>query len=274
MTTPPVSSGPPASRHRVAHLLRRGARLRLRHLRAAHAAPDRGAGSPRAARRQAGHPRVQPVGGVALLAAGRGGRGVRPSRRLTLTDLFGRRRVLVWSILLYAFSAMAAGFAPSVGWLLFFRCTTFVGVCVEFVAAVAWLAELFPDPKRRESGAGLDPGLLLGGWADGDGRLLPRRPLRRVPARDRRGARAVALHPDLGRHPRPPADRHPPFPAGVTGLAGEEGSRDPQAAEPGRHLPGRPQEGHPGHDPDVRVQLRRRLRLSSTCPASCPASPR
>ena len=68
-----------------------------------------------------------------------------------LTDLFGRRRVLVWSILLYAFSALAAGFAPSVGWLLFFRCTTFVGVCVEFVAAVAWLAELFPDPKRREA---------------------------------------------------------------------------------------------------------------------------
>jgi MFS family permease len=68
-----------------------------------------------------------------------------------LTDLFGRRRVLVWSILLYAFSALAAGFAPTAGWLLFFRCTTFVGVCVEFVAAVAWLAELFPDPKRRES---------------------------------------------------------------------------------------------------------------------------
>ena len=68
-----------------------------------------------------------------------------------LTDLFGRRRVLVWSILLYAFSALAAGFAPSVGWLLFFRCTTFVGVCVEFVAAVAWLAELFPDPRRREA---------------------------------------------------------------------------------------------------------------------------
>jgi MFS family permease len=68
-----------------------------------------------------------------------------------LTDLFGRRRVLVWSILLYAFSALAAGFATSPGWLLLFRCTTFVGVCVEFVAAVAWLAELFPDPKRREA---------------------------------------------------------------------------------------------------------------------------
>jgi MFS family permease len=68
-----------------------------------------------------------------------------------LTDRFGRRRVLVWSTLLYAFSALAAGFATSAGWLLVFRCTTFVGVCVEFVAAVAWLAELFPDPKRRES---------------------------------------------------------------------------------------------------------------------------
>ncbi len=35
--------------------------------------------------------------------------------------------------------------------LLFFRCTTFIGVCVEFVAAVAWLAELFPEPKQREA---------------------------------------------------------------------------------------------------------------------------
>src|SRR4029077_11252068 len=68
-----------------------------------------------------------------------------------LTDLLGRRRVLVWSILLYAVSAFASGFSTSVGWLLFWRCGTFVGVCVEFVAAVAWLSELFPNPKQRES---------------------------------------------------------------------------------------------------------------------------
>src|SRR5436309_14076424 len=68
-----------------------------------------------------------------------------------LTDLFGRRRILVWSILLYAFSAAAAGYATSLPVLLFLRCTTFIGVSVEFVAAVAWLAELFPDPKQRES---------------------------------------------------------------------------------------------------------------------------
>lgn len=71
-----------------------------------------------------------------------------------LTDVFGRRRVLVWSILLYAFSAMAAGFVTSVQWLLIWRCCTFVGICVEFVAAVAWLAELFPDPKQREAVVG------------------------------------------------------------------------------------------------------------------------
>ncbi|MGV3774246.1 MAG: MFS transporter [Verrucomicrobiales bacterium] len=67
-----------------------------------------------------------------------------------LTDKLGRRRVLTWSILLYAFSAMAAGFSTSLPMLLFFRTLTFIGVCVEFVAAVAWLAELFQDTKQRE----------------------------------------------------------------------------------------------------------------------------
>jgi len=67
-----------------------------------------------------------------------------------LTDRLGRRFVLTWSILIYAFSAFAAGFATSLPQLLFLRCTTFIGVCVEFVAAVAWLAELFPDSERRE----------------------------------------------------------------------------------------------------------------------------
>jgi MFS family permease len=66
------------------------------------------------------------------------------------TDLFGRRRVLIWSIFLYAFSACAASFAFSLPFLLFLRCTTMIGVCVEAVAAVAWLAELFPIPRQRE----------------------------------------------------------------------------------------------------------------------------
>jgi MFS family permease len=67
-----------------------------------------------------------------------------------LTDRLGRRRVLTWSILVYAVAAFAAGFSTSLWMLLVCRCFVFVGVCVEFVAAVAWLAELFPDPKQRE----------------------------------------------------------------------------------------------------------------------------
>lgn len=67
-----------------------------------------------------------------------------------LTDRLGRRRVLTFSILLYAVGALMAGFAQSLGFLLFCRCLVFVGVCVEFVAAVAWLAELFPNHIQRE----------------------------------------------------------------------------------------------------------------------------
>jgi len=68
-----------------------------------------------------------------------------------LTDLLGRRRVLTWSILLYAVASAAGAFVHSAEMLVFWRCVAFIGVCVEFVAAVAWLSELFPDPHRRES---------------------------------------------------------------------------------------------------------------------------
>ncbi|REJ89873.1 MAG: MFS transporter [Planctomycetota bacterium] len=102
-----------------------------------------------------------------------------------LTDILGRRRVLTWSILLYAFSAFAAGFSTNIWMLLFFRCTTFIGVCVEFVAAVAWLAELFPEREQRERVLGYTQafssigGLLVAiayglavGWAKGEPAVL------------------------------------------------------------------------------------------------------
>ncbi|HXA76891.1 MAG TPA: MFS transporter [Candidatus Acidoferrales bacterium] len=81
-----------------------------------------------------------------------------------LTDLFGRRRVLVWSILVYGLSACAASFATSLPALLVLRCTTLIGVCVEAVAAIAWLAELFPMAKQREVILGCTQGCYaLGG---------------------------------------------------------------------------------------------------------------
>ena len=71
-----------------------------------------------------------------------------------LTDILGRRRILTWSIMLYAFSAFASGYSTSLTMLLILRSATFVGVCVEFVAAVAWLAELFEDHAQRERALG------------------------------------------------------------------------------------------------------------------------
>lgn len=72
-----------------------------------------------------------------------------------LTDRLGRRRILTWSILLYACSAFAAGFSTSLPMLLVFRVLVFIGVSVEFVAAVAWLTELFPHHRQREGALGI-----------------------------------------------------------------------------------------------------------------------
>jgi MFS family permease len=79
------------------------------------------------------------IGGLAALFGG------------YLTDRFGRQRVLVWSIVLYGTAAFFSAFATSLPELIFWRCITVAGACVEFVAAIAWLTELFPDTRRREA---------------------------------------------------------------------------------------------------------------------------
>ena len=65
-----------------------------------------------------------------------------------LTDRFGR--LVVWSMLLYSVSTAAAAAATSLPALLVWRCLTLTGVGLEFVAALAWLAELFPDARRQK----------------------------------------------------------------------------------------------------------------------------
>ena len=71
-----------------------------------------------------------------------------------LADRFGRRHVLVWSILVYAGASLAAAFSSSALMFLICRCLIMAGVCVEFVAGIAWLAEMFQDPRRREAAVG------------------------------------------------------------------------------------------------------------------------
>ena len=94
-----------------------------------------------------------------------------------LTDRFGRRRVLTYSILLYAFATFASGFATSLPMFLVLRCLTLIGVCVEFVAAIAWLAELFPQPEQRERVLGYTQAFSSFGGMTVIGRLSALKPL-------------------------------------------------------------------------------------------------
>lgn len=67
-----------------------------------------------------------------------------------LIDRLGRKTIMIASILLYSISPLAAAFSTELWHLILFRCLTFIGVCVEMVAAVTWLAELFEDKRTRE----------------------------------------------------------------------------------------------------------------------------
>jgi MFS family permease len=67
-----------------------------------------------------------------------------------LTDRLGRKTVMAGAIMAYSISPVLAAFSSELWMLILFRCTTFIGVCVEMVAAVTWLAELFTDKRTRE----------------------------------------------------------------------------------------------------------------------------
>lgn len=69
-----------------------------------------------------------------------------------LIDRFGRKRIMALSIFVYALSPFAAAYSTTLPTFVFFRCATFIGVCVEFVAAITWLAELFPHNREKVLG--------------------------------------------------------------------------------------------------------------------------
>jgi MFS family permease len=71
-----------------------------------------------------------------------------------LIDSLGRKSVMIGSILVYSLSPLAAAYSNELWQLVLFRCTTFIGVCVELVAAVTWLAELFENKRQRELAIG------------------------------------------------------------------------------------------------------------------------
>lgn len=99
-----------------------------------------------------------------------------------LVDRFGRKTIMAASIFMYSLSPFCAAFATSLPMFIFFRSTTFIGVCVEFVAAITWLAEVFTDKKQKEKWLGITQacaslgGLLVTGvsvWVTAHAKDLP-----------------------------------------------------------------------------------------------------
>jgi DHA1 family bicyclomycin/chloramphenicol resistance-like MFS transporter len=90
----------------------------------------------------------------------------------TLSDSFGRRPVLLYSLACYFVSSIGAAFAPSLGWLLFFRMLQ--GFCAGSgsVIARAIVGDLFSGADAQKMMSyifavfGLAPAIapILGGW--------------------------------------------------------------------------------------------------------------
>ena len=133
-------------------------------------------------------------------------------------------------------------------------------------------SELFPNPKQREAVVGYTQafGSIGGVMVTGAYYLVVT--YGRSPAGGPRRPRGVALHADVGRHPGDSAHRDPSVPAGVAGLAREEGGGHAQASELRRAVPPRvppDDDRHDDHD-GVRLRAPRSARFSR-CRASCRA---
>ncbi len=79
-----------------------------------------------------------------------------------LADRFGRTRVLVWTILVYAIFTGLAAVSQSWWQLAFFRFMTALGIGGEWAAGAALVAEVWPEDKRAKAA-----GLLQSAWAAG-----------------------------------------------------------------------------------------------------------
>ena len=87
-------------------------------------------------------------------------------------DLFGRRRMFMTGVLIFALASLAGGFAWDQGWLLAMRALQGVGGAIASPTALALVATTFEEGPARNrafgvyaavSGAGAAIGLILGG---------------------------------------------------------------------------------------------------------------
>ena len=79
-----------------------------------------------------------------------------------LSDHFGRKRTLQWTILAYSLGTLLCGFAVDLPTLLAFRIVTGLGVGGEWATGQTYVGETFPAPVRGRYGAFMQTGAPLG----------------------------------------------------------------------------------------------------------------
>ena len=166
-----------------------------------------------------------------------------------LTDRIGRKRILVWTILIYIVSATAAGFSTSLGWLLVWRTLSFIDACVEFCRVSRVAGRSIHRAESPRARARVDPGVLLAWRRRGVAGQLPGESFQRVVSLHLQRPRGVAIHADVGGDPshsaRPSSGRF--FPNRPSGNRSAKPARSsvrifpscsspPIAAPPSSHL--------------------------------------
>lgn len=79
-----------------------------------------------------------------------------------LSDRFGRKSVLQWTILVYSLGTFATLFSTSILWLLVCRIVTGLGVGGEWATGQTYIAETFPAKDRGRYGSLLQTGAPVG----------------------------------------------------------------------------------------------------------------
>lgn len=79
-----------------------------------------------------------------------------------LSDRFGRRSVLQWTILTYSIGTFLSGLAPNLEMLVVFRIVTGLGVGGEWATGQTYVGETFPAHVRGRYGAFMQTGAPIG----------------------------------------------------------------------------------------------------------------
>ena len=79
-----------------------------------------------------------------------------------LSDKYGRKKVLQWTILTYSIGTFLSGFSGSVLMLLIFRIITGLGVGGEWGTGQTYIGETFPPKMRGRYGAFMQTGAPIG----------------------------------------------------------------------------------------------------------------